>query len=286
MNLRQLVGIDEPYFEFDREERQMAAILFHLLHHKDNAERVLHSAASEWKINPAEFGIYFEYSYPRDLWDRMEIKASSNAHKRQVITAVLGKHGFDVNRLVALETVREFNRFFIEPRRASHDYIQSPANWSLSQIANSLPSLESNADLLIACKIKWAFKVKPDLVIHADRDHALCIELKLESGEGSYPSESGEKKLLRDRGLFAEKKALPLPMSQTDLQKFLMTELLGLDCRFRFITRHATSGTECVAWHDFLELLKPLPPLPLYIMAALNKVAPQDVKDRPFAAHE
>jgi hypothetical protein len=73
-------------------------------------------------------------------------------------------------------------------------------------------------------------------------------------------------------------------MSQTDLQKLLMTELLGLDCRFRFITRHATSGTECVAWNDFLELLKPLPPLPRYIVAALNKVAPLDVKGCPLAA--
>jgi len=284
MNLRQLVGTDEPYFQFDREERQMAAILFHLLNHNDNAERVIRSVEPDWKINPAEFGIYFEYSYPRDLWDRMEVKVSSNAHKREVIMAILGKQGFDVSKLTALKTVREFNGFFIELRRASRDYIQSPANWSLSQIANSLPSLDSNADLLIACKIKWAFKAKPDLVIHADCEHALCIELKLESGEGSYPSEAGEKKLLRERGLFAEKKTLPLPMSQTDLQKLLMTELLGLDCRFRFITRHATSGTECEAWNDFLELLKPLPPLPRYIVAALNKVAPLDVKGCPLAA--
>jgi hypothetical protein len=282
MNLRQLVGIEVPYFEFDREERQMAAILFHLLNHKDNAERVLHSVAPEWKINPAEFGIYFEYSYPRDLWDRMEVKASSNASKREVIMEILGKQGFDVRKLAALATDKDFNGFFI--KKPSSNYIQSPANWNLSQIAHSLPPPDSNEDLLIACKVKWAFKVKPDLVIHADCEHALCIELKLESGEGSYPSESCEKKLLRERGLFAEKKARPLPMSQTDLQKFLMTELLGLDCRFRFITQHATTGTECVAWNGFLELLKPLPPLPRYIVAALNKVAPLDVKGRPLAA--
>jgi hypothetical protein len=121
-----------------------------------------------------------------------------------------------------------------------------------------------------ACRIKWAFKAKPDIVIHADCEHALCVELKLESGEGSYPSEAGEKKLLRERGLFAEKKVLPLPMSQTDLQKFLMTRLLGLDCRFRFITRHETSGTECVSWSDFLGLFEPLPTQPRYIAAALE----------------
>ena len=270
MNLRRLVGIDEPYFQFDREERHLAAILFHLLNHKDNAERALRSTERDWKVNPAEFGVYLEYSYPRDLWNKMGVKVESNNRKRDVIIGMLRSHGFDTSKLASLTEEKDFNAFFIEPHRASRDFIESPANWNLTQIAKSLPLPSSNSDLVTACKIKWAFKAKPDIVIHANREHALCIELKLESGEGSYPSEAGEKKLLRERGLFAEKKTLPLPMSQTDLQKFLMTELLGLDCRFRFITRHRTSGTECVSWSDFLGLLEPLPTPPPYIVAALG----------------
>ena len=58
----------------------------------------------------------------------------------------------------------------------------------------------SNNHLLIAGKVKWAFKAKPDLVIHADREHSLCIEFELEFGEGSYPFAGGEKRLLRERG--------------------------------------------------------------------------------------
>ncbi len=272
MNLRQLVGIEEPYFQFDREERHLAGILFHLFNHKDNAERALRSAEPDWKINPAEFGVYLEYSYPRDLWNKMGVKAESNNRKRDVVIGMLGSNGFGTNKLAPLKQVKDFNEFFIETRRASRDYIQSPANWNLKQIETSLRPQSSNSDrdLVTACKIKWAFKAKPDIVIHGDRDRALCIELKLESGEGSYPSEAGEKKLLRGRGLFAERKALPLPMSQTHLQKFLMTELLGLDCRFRFITRHRTSGTECVSWSDFLGLFEPLPTPPPYIVAALE----------------
>jgi hypothetical protein len=80
MNLRQLVQIDEPYFQFDREERHMAAILFHLLNHKDNAERALRWVESDREINPAEFGVYLEYSYPRDLWNKMGVRAESNNH--------------------------------------------------------------------------------------------------------------------------------------------------------------------------------------------------------------
>jgi len=280
MNLRQLVGMNEPYFQFDREERHLAAILFHLLNYKDNAEHALHWAKPDWRINPAEFGGYFDYSYPRDLWNKMGVKAECNNRKRDVITEMLGNHGFDTSRLASLEPVKDFNAFFIETHRASRDFIQSPANWSLTQIAKSLPSPDSNSELVTACKMKWAFKAKPDIVIHADLQHALCIETKLESGEGCYPAAADEKKLLRERGLFGQKKkGFELPMSQTDLQKFLMEDLLGLDCRFTLVTpratsgkRRTTSGKGCVSWSDFLSLLEPLPaPLP-YIAAALNVV--------------
>jgi hypothetical protein len=271
VNLRRLVGIDEPYFQFDREERHLAAILFHLLNHRDNAERALHSVEPGWKINPEEFGVYFEYSYPRDLWHKLGDRAESNNRKRDVIIRMLGMHGFDTRKLASLTAPEAFNAFFIEPNHASRKYIQSPANWNLTQIAKSVPLPSSNIDLLTACKIKWAFKAKPDIVIHSDLEHALCIELKLEAGEGSYPSDADEKELLRARGLFGEKKKdLQLPMRQTDLQKFLMTELLGLDCRFRLITRYRTSGSECVSWSDFLGLLEPLPTLPPYIVAAVK----------------
>jgi hypothetical protein len=279
MNLRQLVGIDEPYFQLDREERHLAAILFCILNYKDNAERALHSGDLNWNINPAEFGIYLEYSYPRDLWNKMGVKAESNNRKRDVIIELLGSHGFDTSRITSLKQEKDFNAFFIDDIRASDRYIESPANWRLTQLARSLPAKSDDNDLLTACKIKWAFKAKPDIVIHGDREHALCIELKLESDESSYPSEPDEKKLLRDRGLFAPKKVLPLPMSQTDLQKFLMTDLLGLDCRFLFITRHKTSSAECLSWFDFLSLLQPLPTPPSYIRAALANAS-----DRGLAA--
>jgi hypothetical protein len=271
MNLRQLVGIDEPYFQFDREERHLAAILFHILNYKDNAERALRSAEPDWKIDPAEFGVYLEYSYPRDLWNKMEVKTESNKRKREVIIGILGGHGFDTNKLTSLNQAEHFNAFFVG-HRASREYIESPANWSLTQLAKSLPSKSDDKDLVTACKIKWAFRAKPDIVIHADRGHALCLELKLESTEGSYPSGGEEKRLLRDRCLFAEGKTAPLPMSQTALQKYLMTELLGFDCRFRFITRHTTSSHEFISWSDFLGLLEPLPNPPLYIEAALKNV--------------
>jgi hypothetical protein len=263
MDLRQLVESDEPYFQFDREERHYAAILFHILNHEDNAELALRSADRNWNLNKSEFGIYLEYSYPRDLWNKFEVKTESNKRKRDVIIGMLASQGFDTTRLTAHTQEEDFNRFFIG-RRGSREYVESPANWSLTQLARSLPSESDNKDLVTACMIKWAFRAKPDIVIHADCKRALCIELKLESGESSYPANGAERKLLYDRGLHLIK--------QTDLQRFLMTKLLGFDCRFRFITRHTTSSEECVSWRDFLRPLKPLPNPPRYVEEALKNV--------------
>jgi len=43
------------------------------------------------------------------------------------------------------------------------------------------------------------------LVIQTDNNHALCIELKFESGEGLYPSDGTEKHLLIERKLFRKR---------------------------------------------------------------------------------
>jgi hypothetical protein len=108
VNLRQLVGINEPYFKFNREERHYAAILFHILNHADNAERALRSVQSDWKPKDGEFGIYLEYSYARDIWhgldfthgDKVRISDSEavnavNRRKIDSILKILGQLQFD-----------------------------------------------------------------------------------------------------------------------------------------------------------------------------------------------
>ena len=81
-------------------------------------------------------------------------------------------------------------------------HIQSPANWRLPTFNEFLTD---PYDMVAACKLKWSFRIKPDLVIHTDNNHALCIELKLESAEGRYPSDGEEKRLLSKRNLSDEK---------------------------------------------------------------------------------
>jgi hypothetical protein len=66
-NFRQFIAEElpevkgEPYSKINREERHLAAILFHLLQIPFNLDALLKYACCEkWKIDCEEFGIYFE----------------------------------------------------------------------------------------------------------------------------------------------------------------------------------------------------------------------------------
>jgi len=92
--------------------------------------------------------------------------------------------------------------------------------------------------------------------------------------------------MLVARDLFAAGDSRPFPIRQRDLQKFLMIDLLGLDCCFRFITRSTVSDPECVSWCDLLDSLRPLPSLPLYMGAALENARHLPPRAPFMPAHE
>jgi hypothetical protein len=241
-NLRIFIaqGDDKPFFMINREERHLAAILFHLLARSENVARLLEHIKCYWELDPESYEVYFEYSYMRDLWYNIK----ENSDKLSVIINPLAKIGVSDALLIKLKgytTPHEFNQFFIGKTSSAsgnnfnlNRHIQSPANWRLPEFEKYI---KNDDDLVAVCKLKWAFRVKPDLVIHTDRDHAICIELKLESGESFYPSRGNEKTLLRKRGLYCAGGRCKFPVSQTALQKFMMETLLRLKCRFLLVTR-------------------------------------------------
>src|ERR1700722_868585 len=284
MNLRGLLDIDEPYFKFNREERHYAAILFYILNHSKNAEVAIVSVENcNWRPKDDEFGIYLEYSYARDLWHGLDFTDSNHKVRNLDIEAV-NKRKIDAilkileqlqleTIIIPQGTVRDFNAFFIGQSRASKKYIQSPANWHLPTFCENITNAYSGKSealtrsaLAAVCKFKWAFRVKPDVVIHADNDHALCIELKFESSEGRYPTDGTERKLVQEKKLFAPS----FGVAQTEMQRFLMEELLGFDCRYLFITRHERSDGRRISWANFLGRLEIPANLPQYISEALR----------------
>jgi hypothetical protein len=280
-------GSAQPYSKLDREERHLAAILFHLLQNPANLKAVLSQvgcSGTGWNINEDEFGIYFEYSYPRDLWNSLGHSDAANRVKRQIIIEMLQtcQATHELLRRIASFRVSEMNQFFVGPNNHPHDlqkaadlsrHIQSPANWRLLSFGRFL----DDHDVIATCMLKWSFRVKPDLVIHTDNSHAVCIELKLASGEGQLPTDPKEKALLKERGLFGEGGSFKFPIKQTALQRFLMTELLGLQCQFLFIStandnlnREIKNDISRIHWHDLLQAFDTTS-LPRYMQNTLER---------------
>jgi hypothetical protein len=86
MNLRTILNHNEGYFKINREERNLAAIFYHVLLLGENLKMFLSTISCKFPIIEKEMGIYFEYSFIRDLWYNID---QGNEFKRKVILDLL-----------------------------------------------------------------------------------------------------------------------------------------------------------------------------------------------------
>jgi hypothetical protein len=258
MNIREHLGWHDSYSLINREERNLTAILYHVLLTGDNLSRFLEKIKCPFEIHPDEMGIYLEYAYLRDIWKRFQGE-QSNPQKRTFICETL-RLSNDAE-LRAMQPYA-FNKFF-GVGNCSRLYIQSPAEWSIERFRTSLPD---HAEFARVCSFKWAFRIKPDLVIHTSNNTAICIEAKLESGEGKYPVSVSEKAEFKRRNL--------LGTTQTAMQKYLMEELLGLDTRYVFLVPKSSRKSEThvtLRWIDAFAGLD-ISPCPPFIQASIKRL--------------
>ncbi|QBI18870.1 hypothetical protein ER308_04465 [Egibacter rhizosphaerae] len=232
---------------FNREERNAVAMLYAALLHSGNLERFADAIGWDGLGQPAAAEVFVEWTYARDLWSLHE----DPEQRRDAIVGLLAPANADWLRHCAVE---QFNTFFGATPRASSHEIQYPGRWSVRRFAANIPD---NDEFRRTCVFKWAFNSKPDLVIHGSPDRVLWIEAKWTSGEGSYPSSSGEKREFARRGLHA--------VSQTDVQRFLVTELLGFDATFAYLVKTGTAASAShptLTWRDAFSQLstESLPP--------------------------
>ncbi|MEI8191914.1 MAG: hypothetical protein WCI75_19545, partial [candidate division NC10 bacterium] len=239
MNIRKIAQIDPSYFEINREERNYAAIFFAALCRPGNTERFLRHRGIDSRVGP-EFGIYFEYAYLRDLWNEI----TNEDTKKEIIRQHLPIQGIDE---ILRRPVKEINEKFGVAGKASSEFVQCPAKWSIRKYDDSFP--DRNDEFLRICKFKWSFNIKPDIVIHLDKNHAVCIEAKYESGEGSYPSSGQEKRIFQRRSLD--------PVRQMELQKYMMEVILGLQTQFVFLVcgKKKSNTHEVVSWAEVFHCL-------------------------------
>ncbi len=242
MNIRDFLSQDESYFQFNREERNIAALLYHLLFVGANLKRFYDLIGCECPVNSADSEVYFEYAYLRDVWNA-KVKDDSDLARRLILEFL------DPPNRTKLETCSmfEFNVFFGAVPKASKTAIQSPGNWSISLFKNTIPN---NDFFLKVCKFKWAFNIKPDLVVIPSKENAVCIEAKFASGEGSYPSNAKEKTVFDLRGLPR--------IGQTEVQRYLFEDLLGYETTFVFLVQNAKAKSKTHTTLTWAEVFREL----------------------------
>jgi hypothetical protein len=198
--------------------------------------------------NLDEAEIYVEFSFLRDWWDglgRNETRSreQANHEKRAFIKAAI-KRLPSITRLRSLNLdadVPKFNGQFMGERglKIVRD-IASPHHWSVAAL-DALAQERNLGSVAFRdlCKFKWAFNIKPDLVVWLPERTPLCIEAKLESQEGFYPTRTDEC-LIFDRRFGLRKGRV----RQFEMQLFMFEHVLTRPCQPIVIARDMHEGLE------------------------------------------
>lgn len=243
------------FYQFVREERFFCSILAHLLMQKGPnlklfldlvAERMGERPTVE-DVNVQDAEIYLEFSYLRDHWDTL---GKDNERKRAVIMDLLSDvpelHQYGIPGLP--EDIADFNAFFMGPRglRIRQD-ISSPGRWSVATLAKRFGKVPEQFRGF--CKFKWSFNIKPDIVVFVPGSKPLSIEAKLESKEGQYPANGGERKIFDE--LFGQRQGR---VGQIELQQFMFSVLLDSPCDSLLLARNRGPGVQ-MTWQDVFQRL-------------------------------
>ncbi|MGK2966655.1 MAG: hypothetical protein ACSLFM_13780 [Tepidiformaceae bacterium] len=235
-----------PFFEFLREERVFCATLAHLLMTRgSNVETFIdlvnQQLDGDSKIStnhPADAEIYLEFSFVRDWWDGLGTasaggtRTSANAAKHSLLLELMRRiptlHDL-AESLPGASDPAAFNRRFRDSTRLIANDIASPVHWTLSAIASlTQGNPPAFRDL---CRLKWAFNIKPDLIIMLPDATPVCVEAKLESAEDTYPSGQA------DCSKFDSVVGAGQRVGQIELQQFLFRYLLDRPCQAVVVTK-------------------------------------------------
>ena len=230
-----------PFWTFNREERNAVSILVSLLGQASNLETFVRALG--WAPpDLADAEVSVEWTFLRDLWSHHSQRQTPHTLRLAILDCL---QPLDRARLEAC-SIHEFNTHFGAVPQPSTTYVQSPGNWSIGRFDRNIPE---NDQFRQTCRFKWAFNIKPDLVIQTPSGHVLCIEAKWDSMEGKYPASEPEKVIFKRRGL-------PY-LTQTEVQRYLVNEALGLQGTFAYLARShfETDAGRSVTWAEIIPQL-------------------------------
>ncbi len=235
--LRKLFNAPD-YSSCIREERNLVAIIYHLL--LTLSEEELQSFLSSIGVDPAAypvdwdregnsgFGIYYDYSYLRDLWRSIGSQNSKEGEngsqdqiRRNVVMKLMTEETWMALGLDEVANSHQFNLIFNPSvkEKSESTRIHSPSSWRIGP--RDKIRLEHVVELEI---IKKAFNAKPDLVIHTSSDRAVCFEFKCEAGasiEGGYHQLGIQKRIFEMLGIqskmyYVTPSGIPTPRRKQD----------------------------------------------------------------------
>ena len=308
-----LLDANEPYFQFDREERQFCAMLAHLLMQRGSnlrgflglicerqEERGLPklAALSDEAVDQAQ--VYVEFAILRDRWSQFDAATPNlrtrNDQKRAFIQTLFRrvsalKRFADV--LLPADVPAAFNEQFMgKPGRRVASDVASPALWRVDALRTWAQCVADGADAAdvfrCVCMLGWAFRIKPDLVIWLPGPTWLCVEAKLLSPEGQYPTGAKEKVLFDGICEPGQRR-----VRQIELQKFLFDTVLGVEAVQVFIGRGAriprdpASGPSptAITWREVFNALD-LEESRLFVASFIKKNAYIDAPTRTETADD
>jgi len=238
-SLRDFNGKIASYGDIVREERFFCAVLFHLLLSNRDFLKLFIRQCTEPPFSFSENDtprVFVEYAMARDLWEQIERDKNADRIKAKFLLRwVKGLDG-SLPEEPSKDDIARFNEKIGSTRapkedfhdhaatssKQSRSFIHTPGRWSITKISESVFPNDPEA-IEEACKLKWAFNVKPDVVIELNQDSIICIEAKLGSRESKYPPAKADIVALGKH--FKGKR-----WTQTDIQQFLMEKILNFKC--------------------------------------------------------
>ncbi len=242
-----------------REERLFCAVLAHLLMQRGhNLEAFIalinNKLPAEHRLQAeslSESQVYVEFTFLRDYWDSL---GTDSHRKRLLISELLGR----VDGLSHYNTgsfpddASDFNEYFAGRwgKRIRGDIVY-PGRWSVAVLADRFR--EQPAEFRDFCRFKWSFNIKPDVVVLIPGMKPLCVEAKLSSAEGQYPTSSRDKKVFDE--IFGPEQGR---VNQVELQGFMFERLLGTPCQLITLGLESKHEVESVAvsWGEAFEALE------------------------------
>ena len=227
---------ETPFYRFVREERLFCTTLVHLLLQRGRNLKDFLELVNSRLPGPGidtshleEAEVYMEFTRLRDHWNGL---GKDNNAKRDLIFDLLERAGGLTRHLDTVpEGIAEFNQFFMGPRggKSLRDIVY-PGSWSVDILAQRF---EDRPQVFREfCRFKWAFNIKPDIVVLVPGSGPLCIEAKLESREGQYPTKRDERATFNR--MFRRGQGR---VQQVELQQFMFEKLLAAPCHLLTIGR-------------------------------------------------